>query len=96
MKLQNLEIKKFTVHKIFGKSKTNKASYAEECNEICKLGTDGMTTLLKLKTEIQEQKLESRKTQLQSKVDYCEGRINEIVYSLYELREDEIKIVESK
>jgi type II restriction/modification system DNA methylase subunit YeeA len=25
---------------------------------------------------------------------YCEGRINEIVYQLYELTEDEIKIVE--
>lgn len=34
--------------------------------------------------------------QLQSKIDYCESRINEIVYKLYDLTEQEIKIVDGK
>jgi type II restriction/modification system DNA methylase subunit YeeA len=29
-------------------------------------------------------------------IDYCENRINEIVYQLYDLTADEIKIVEGK
>jgi len=35
-------------------------------------------------------------SQLESKIDYCETRINEIVYQLYDLTEEEIKIVEGK
>lgn len=31
-----------------------------------------------------------------NKIDYSESRINEIVYQLYDLTEDEIKIVEGK
>jgi copper chaperone CopZ len=31
-----------------------------------------------------------------TKIDYCESRINEIVYELYGLTEEEIKIVEEK
>lgn len=50
--------------------------------------------LLKLNQEKQETKLESKLNQLQSKIDYCEDRINQLVYQLYELTEDEIKIVE--
>jgi hypothetical protein len=41
-------------------------------------------------------KLQTKITQLQSKIDYCEGRINEIVYQLYGLTKEEIKIVEKK
>lgn len=47
MKLENLEIKKLTVHKIYGKSKTSPEPYADECNELVKLGTDGLGTLSK-------------------------------------------------
>ncbi|MCL4481846.1 MAG: N-6 DNA methylase [Bacteroidetes bacterium] len=52
--------------------------------------------LLQLNEEKSEAKLQSRVSQLESKIDYCEGRINEIVYQLYDLTEDEIKIVENK
>ncbi len=47
MKLENLEIRKLTVHKIYGKSKTNSEAYAGDCKELTKLGTDGLTTLHK-------------------------------------------------
>ena len=50
--------------------------------------------LLKLKEEIKEVKLQTKIHQLQSKIDYYEVKINEIVYQLYGLTEDEIKIVE--
>ena len=51
--------------------------------------------LLSLNKELSEVKLETKKEQIQSKIDYCENRINEIVYQLYNLTEDEIKIIES-
>lgn len=47
MKLDGLVLKRLTVHKIFGKSKTNDTPYAGECKEMSKLGTDGMETLHK-------------------------------------------------
>ncbi|MDI6803432.1 MAG: N-6 DNA methylase [Bacteroidota bacterium] len=50
--------------------------------------------LLKLNEEKAEAKLQTKINQLQSKIDYCESRINEIVYQLYGLTADEIKIVE--
>ena len=52
--------------------------------------------LLKLNGEKTETKLQTKINQQQSKIDYCESRINEIVYQLYELTEEEIKIVEGK
>jgi hypothetical protein len=61
-------------------------------DEIVKL----VDQLLKLNEEIREQKLETKRNLIQRKIDYCENRINEIVYQLYGLTEDEIKIVEGK
>lgn len=51
--------------------------------------------LLQLNKEKAEAKLQTKISQLESKIDYYENRINEIVYQLYELTEDEIKIIES-
>ncbi|MCX6238293.1 MAG: N-6 DNA methylase [Bacteroidia bacterium] len=61
-------------------------------NEIVKL----VNQLLKLNEEKAEAKLQSRVALIEGKIDYCENRINEIVYQLYELTDDEIKIVEGK
>jgi type II restriction/modification system DNA methylase subunit YeeA len=61
-------------------------------DEIIKL----VDQILKLNEEKQEAKLETSINQLKSKIDYCERRINEIVYELYELTPDEINIVEGK
>ena len=52
--------------------------------------------LLKLNEEKAVAKLVTQVSQFESKIDYCEGRINDIVYELYGLSEDEIKIVEGK
>jgi len=60
--------------------------------EIVKL----VNQLLKLNEEKAETKLQTKVAQLESKIDYCEGRINEIVYQLYDLTQDEIKIIEYK
>ena len=52
--------------------------------------------LLKLNAEKLITKLQTKVTQIEGKIDYCETRINEIVYHLYELSEEEINIVEAK
>lgn len=59
-------------------------------NEIVK----NVDLLLQLNKEKQETKLESKIEQVQNRIDYCEQKINEIVYELYGLSEEEIKIVE--
>ncbi len=52
--------------------------------------------ILQLNQEKAEAKLQTKISQIENKIDYFENRINEIVYQLYELTEDEIKIVEGK
>jgi type I restriction-modification system DNA methylase subunit/predicted type IV restriction endonuclease len=58
--------------------------------EIEKL-VDQLLQLNKEKTEI---KLATKIDQLQNKIDYCENRINQLVYKLYDLMEEEIYIIE--
>ena len=52
--------------------------------------------LLRFKEEQQSLKLQSKINQIQSKIEIYENKINQLVYQLYELREEEIKIVEGK
>jgi hypothetical protein len=52
--------------------------------------------LLKLNDKKPELKLQTEINQRQTKIEYCENRINEIVYQLYGLTEEEIKIVKDK
>lgn len=52
--------------------------------------------LQNLNAEKASTKLGTKINQIQSKIDFCENRINEIVYQLYDLSEDEIKIIEAK
>ncbi|HQK68267.1 MAG TPA: TaqI-like C-terminal specificity domain-containing protein [Bacteroidales bacterium] len=59
-------------------------------NEIGKL----VDILLKLNEELLNVNLESQKQLLLNKSDYCEKKINDIVYQLYGLTSEEIKIVE--
>jgi len=51
-------------------------------------------SLLKLYPEISESRLQTKTKQLEARVEYHISRIDEIVYKLYELKEDEITIVE--
>jgi hypothetical protein len=50
--------------------------------------------LLLLNHEMSTIKLQSAVLQIESKIEYCEDKINELVYQLYELTAEEIKIVE--
>lgn len=52
--------------------------------------------LLQLKKDLQSENLESKKNHLESRIGYCENKINELVYRLYELTNEEIKMVEGK
>jgi len=49
-----------------------------------------------LKKDIDKENLQTNIEQIQSKIDYYENKINEIVYQLYELKADEIRIIEGK
>ncbi len=71
--------------------KKNKIEVAQQ-NEIIKL----VEQLFKLNEEKLEAKLQTKIFQLESKIDYCEDRINEIVYNLYCLTKDEIEIISKK
>ncbi|MDI9365444.1 MAG: N-6 DNA methylase [Flavobacterium sp.] len=50
--------------------------------------------LLQLNIDLQTTTLETKKEHLNNKIDYCENKINELVYQLYNLTPAEIKIVE--
>ena len=51
--------------------------------------------LLQLNKEKQNTSLPDTLQILNRKIDYSENKINQLVYQLYELTEDEIKIIES-
>jgi hypothetical protein len=50
--------------------------------------------LLQLNEELKEEKLSSKAEQIKQRIEHSEEKINQLVYELYELTEDEIKIVE--
>jgi adenine-specific DNA-methyltransferase len=50
--------------------------------------------ILQLNDQKTDAKLTTQGSQLQGKIDFCENRINQIVYQLYNLTEEEIKIIE--
>ncbi|MEK6616216.1 MAG: TaqI-like C-terminal specificity domain-containing protein, partial [Bacteroidota bacterium] len=52
--------------------------------------------LLKLYEELKEEKFQSKVEQLKQRINHSEEKINELVYELYELTPEEIKIVEGK
>jgi len=79
-------LSRFPIKTINTKEETQKQS------EIIKL----VDQLLKLTKEKAETKLQTKISQLESKIDYCENRINDIVYQLYGLSEDEIRLVDGK
>jgi hypothetical protein len=58
-------------------------------NEIIKL----VDQLLQLNKDLQTATLPEKKEQIKSRIEYCEDKINGIVYELYGLTEDEIKII---
>ncbi|MBK7096956.1 MAG: N-6 DNA methylase [Saprospiraceae bacterium] len=57
--------------------------------------TQFVDQLLQLNNEKQEVKLQTRLEQIQTKIEYCENRIDQLVYQLYGLKEEEIAIIEN-
>ena len=54
-----------------------------------------VTQLLQLNKDLQTSTLQTQKDQIKSKIEYFEDKINKLVYQLYDLSEEEIKIVEN-
>ena len=52
--------------------------------------------LLQLYRDLPLATLPSQREQIQSKIDYSEDRIDALVYELYGLTEEEIKIIETE
>ncbi|MBI2270136.1 MAG: hypothetical protein HYU69_07225 [Bacteroidetes bacterium] len=50
--------------------------------------------LLKLNEELKTEKLQTKTDQIRQRIEYSEEKINQLVYELYELTHEEIKIVE--
>ncbi len=70
------------------KNKTDRALHDEIVGHV--------DTLIKLNQEIQEVKLASKIERIKSKIDFATDAIDKIVYCLYDLTKDEIKVVEGK
>lgn len=51
--------------------------------------------LLQLNKDLQAETLESKREQIKRKIDHFEDKINELVYKLYDLTDDEIKVVKN-
>lgn len=82
------DCKTFPIPNIDFKNKKEKTLYDDVIKNV--------DLLIMLNEERVETKLQTKLLQFESKIDYYEGRINEIVYRLYDLTEDEIKIIEGK
>lgn len=52
--------------------------------------------LLQLNKDLHGTPLQTQKEQIKRRIDYCEDKINELVFKLYDLTEDEIRIIEGK
>ena len=52
--------------------------------------------LLQLNKDLQAETLESKKEQIKRKIDHYEDKINELVYKLYDLTEEEIRVIENQ
>ncbi|MBX9853358.1 MAG: hypothetical protein K2X86_16555, partial [Cytophagaceae bacterium] len=72
----------------------------DEKNKIDKLLQEeiikNIDSLLKLYPEISESRLQTKTEQLEKRVEHHISKIDETVYKLYNLTEEEIKIVEGK
>ena len=53
-----------------------------------------MDLILQLNKELQVATLPERIEQIQSRIEYCEDKINGIVYELYGLTGEEVRIIE--
>lgn len=85
------EIKVIYVERLPIKEISPKSSDKTNHDEIVKL----VNQLLQLNQEKQETKLATKAEQIQNKIDYCENRINQLVYQLYDLTKEEVNTIET-
>ncbi len=55
-----------------------------------------VNNLLQLNKDLQNTKLDNQRQQIQRAIDHAEGKIDELVYKLYGLTQEEIEIIETK
>lgn len=68
----------------------------DESNEYLKIEITKLVELLiQLKEDWRTERLPTSINQIETKIDFCEKRINELVYSLYNMSNEEITTVES-
>lgn len=67
----------------------------ESKKEIAKQISKNAIQLLSLNEELLNSKLQSKKEQIQGRLEYLSSKINELVYELYDLTKEEIELVES-
>jgi type I restriction-modification system DNA methylase subunit len=87
-KIKGSYLEKLPVPTIDPKNKTEIQLH----NEIVK----NVDTLLKLNEELPTVKLQTRIEEIQSRIERAEENINQAVYKLYDLTEEEIKVVEGE
>lgn len=80
------ELNSIPLHKI----DFTKPAEKQKHDEMVKL----VDTMLELNKELQKVKLPSERESLQQRIDHTDRRIDKLVYELYGLTEDEIKVVE--
>lgn len=84
--VKKLHVEILPIKKIDEKNKLEKSAQ----DEIIKY----VDSILKLNEEIKEEKLPNKIEQLKQRIEHSEEKINQLVYELYELTPEEIKIVE--
>jgi preprotein translocase subunit SecA len=52
--------------------------------------------LLKLNIELKDAKLQTNVNQLKQRIEHSEDKINQLVYELYDLSEEDIKVIEGQ
>lgn len=84
--VKTINVKPLPIKLIDFKNKNEKHSHDQVVNFV--------EQILQLNKDLQATTLETKKEQLKNKIDYCEDKINQLVYQLYNLTPEEIKIVE--
>jgi adenine-specific DNA-methyltransferase len=80
------------VFRLFPLPKTNSKNFNTLSNEVIKLVNQAQ----ELNKHNNSLKLQTAKEQNEKRIEFLITKINEIVYQLYDLTKDEIKIVEGK
>ena len=85
--VKGINVKQIPIKEIDLKNKSEKVIHDEIVKQV--------ELLLQLNAELPAEDRPTKREQMQGRIAYAEQRINELVYSLYGLTEEEIRIVEA-